>query len=174
MQQDDLFSKPAEYTIDSCSLMAMFNDEPWTSKKTTPGLWERVCALISEGVIISHAEVLAEIKKDGAKGEELFNWANANAHIFKPHDARAEGAIIHAMSTKYKDFVNNYGKPNNVHADPWLIAQAKCNGLRIISQETPSGNPQKPKLPNVCADTSLNVECLNLWALATEHKWVFR
>jgi hypothetical protein len=78
------------------------------------------------------------------------------------------------MSTKYKEFVNNYGKPNSAYADPWLIAQARCKGLRIISQETPSGNPKKPKLPNVCADTSLNVKCLNLWALATEHKWVFR
>jgi hypothetical protein len=50
--------------------MAPFNDEPWTSKKTTPGLWERIAALIEDGTIVSHAQVLAEIKKDGTKGEE--------------------------------------------------------------------------------------------------------
>jgi hypothetical protein len=174
MQQDNLFSKPAKYTIDSCSLMAMFNDEPWTSKKTTPGLWERVCALIGEGIIISHAEVLAEIKKEGTKGEDLFNWANANTHVFKPHDVSAEGAVIRAMSTKYKRFVNNYGKPNSAYADPWLIAQAKCKGLKIISQERAGGSLRKPKLPNVCADTIFDIKCLDLWELANEQMWIFR
>jgi len=69
MEQSSLFSKAAVYTIDSCSLMAMFNDEPWTSKSITPGLWERVAGLIAEGIIISHMEVLAEIKTDGNRRE---------------------------------------------------------------------------------------------------------
>jgi hypothetical protein len=55
MPQDDLFSKPPEYTIDSCALMAIFNDESWTSKKITPGLWERISVLMGAGVIIYHA-----------------------------------------------------------------------------------------------------------------------
>lgn len=126
MQQGDLYSKPAEYTIDSSSLMAMFNDEPGTSKKVIPGLWERVSQLIGEGIIISHAEVLVEIKKDGKKGEELFNWANANKHVFKAHDEHPEGAVIKGMSSRYRAFVNNYGKPSDAYADPWLIAQANA------------------------------------------------
>jgi hypothetical protein len=172
--QDELFTKPPEYTIDSCSLMAMFNDEPWTSKRTTPGLWERVSELIAVGTIISHAEVLAEIRKDGKKGEELFNWANANSTIFKPHDAQGEGAIIRSMSTKYKGFVNNYGKPSEAHADPWLVAQAKRRNLKIISQEKPGGNPRAPKLPNVCSDLEFSIKCLDLWELVGERGWVFR
>jgi hypothetical protein len=174
MPQGDLFSKPAEYTIDSSSLMAMFNDEPWTSKRITPGLWERVSSLISEGVIISHAEVLAEIKKDGVKGEELFSWANANATIFISHDVLGEGAIIRSMSPRHKWFVNNGGKPNEAYADPWLIAQAKCKKLKIISQETRSGNQSKPKLPNVCEGPLFNIRCLSLLDLVTEQKWTFR
>jgi len=174
MQQDNLFSKPAEYTIDSCSLMAMFNDEPWTSKKTTPGLWERISALIADGVIISHAEVLAEIKKDGQKGEELFNWANVNVHIFKAHAIEIEGPIIRSMSAKYNTFVTNYGKTADAYADPWLIAQAKSKGLKIITQETSSGSPKKPRLPNVCNDPAFNVKCINLLELTIERQWVFR
>src|ERR1039458_10050761 len=122
MQQDNLFAKPAEYTIDSCSLMAMFNDESWTSKKTTPGLWERIAGLIADGVIVSHAEVLGEIKKDGKKGEELFNWANANTRVFKAHEIDTEGAIIRSMSMKYSHFVANYGKATDVYE----IGRASC------------------------------------------------
>jgi Domain of unknown function (DUF4411) len=174
MPQGKLYSKSPRYTIDSSSLMAMFNDEPWTYKKVTPGLWERVAQLIEDGTIISHAEVLTEIKKDGTKGEELFNWANANRDIFKPHDDNQEGDVIRNMSAKYSLFVNNYGKPSEAHADPWLIAQAVCLKLKIISQETPGGNPTRPKLPNVCADSAFNVKCLDLWQLAIEQAWTFR
>jgi|SRR5882762_6179503 len=174
MQQDDLFSKPAEYTIDSCALMAMFNDESWESKKVTPGLWERISTLIAEGVIISHAEVLAEIRTDGQKGEELYNWAHANAYIFKAHEIDIEGALIRAMSKKYKTFVNNYGKATNVYADPWLVAQAKHKSLKIITQENRSGNPKTAKLPNVCNDPDFNIGCLNLLQLTTERSWSFR
>lgn len=173
MEQAGLFTKPAEFTIDSSALMAMFNDEPWTSKSITAGLWERIADLINEGIIISHAEVLAEIKKDGGKGEELFTWANSNVEIFKPHDEE-EGKIIGTMSGKYGEFVNNYGKPSDAYADPWLIAQAKIRGLTIISQETRSGNPKTPKLPNVADDPKYGVKVLDLWELAKERKWQFR
>ena len=175
MQQDNLFSKPAEYTIDSCSLMAMFNDEPWTSKKTTPGLWERISGLIADGVIISHAEVLAEIKKDGKKGEELFNWANAHTAIFKPHDIGVEGPVIRGMSAKYKHLISNYGKATDAYADPWLVAQAKTKELKIITQETRSGVGSKtPKLPNICDDPAVGVQCLSLLELTVERQWTFR
>ncbi|MBI5220442.1 MAG: DUF4411 family protein [Candidatus Liptonbacteria bacterium] len=172
----DLFSKPAEYTIDSCSLMSIFSETPWISKSVNPGLWERIKELMAEGVIISHAEVLAEIKKDGKKGEELYNWAHANEHIFKNHDEDIEGKIIRSMSVTYKVFVNNKNKASDVYADPWLIAQAKLHKLKIISEETHSGStdPENYKLPNVCDDPLFGVKCLNLWELVTERGWTFQ
>jgi len=174
MQQADLYSKPAQFTIDSSSLMAMFNDEPGTSKLVIPGLWERISQMIADGTIISHSEVLAEIKKDGKKGEELFNWANSNKHVFKPHDEFAEGAVIRTMSANYREFVNNYGKSSDAYADPWLIAQAKCRGLKIITQEKPDTSSKRPKLPNVCRDKTFDIHCFDLWELAKEQQWKFR
>lgn len=171
----DLFSKPAEYTIDSSSLMDIFSDTPWVSKKNNPGLWQKITELIDQGIIISHVEVLAEIKKDGVKGEELYGWAHAHDHIFKPHDELNEGKIIRSMSGKYKAFVND--KISNIHADPWLIAQAKHRGLKIISEETfsPSPKPEKcKKIPNICSDPSFNVGCLSLWELTKERNWAFK
>jgi hypothetical protein len=171
---DDLFSKPAEYTIDSSSLMAIFGDEPWTSKKITTGLWRNVSALIEQGIIISHEEVLLEIKKDEDKGEELFTWAHAHNQVFRPHDERGEGAVIRLMSTEFKDFVNR--KLDHVYADPWLIAQAKHRGIKIISEErlSTSPHPKNWAIPNVCADSAFQVVCLDLWGLAKEQKWTFK
>ena len=171
--EGDLFSKPAEYTIDSCSLMDIFNDDSWASKKVNSGLWTKIAELIDQGVIISHAEVLLEIKKDGTKGEELFNWANANSPVFKDHAAE-EGNIIRDMSKKYKVFVNN--KVDNAHADPWLIAQAKHRNIKIITEETfsNSSKPLKQKIPNVCGDPLFNVKYLNLLGLCKERNWVFQ
>lgn len=172
--QDSLFLKPAEYTIDSSSLMEIFNDTPWTSKKEIPGLWERLLDLIETGIVISHAEVLAEIKKDGENGEELYGWAQEHKDIFKPHDEYNEGAVIRSMSQRYKAFVNQ--KIGDAHADPWLIAQAKIMGLTIITQETLSGSPlpQRARIPNVCGDSAFSVKCVNLWALTKERGWTFR
>lgn len=172
MSKDSL--KLAEYTIDSCSLMEIFDDSSWVSKKVTPGLWLRISELISEGIIISHMEVLLEIKKEDGKGEELYEWAQNNRHIFKAHDEYAEGKVIRSMSEKFKDFVN--GKINSVHADPWLVAQARRGGLKIISEEffSNSPNPKNWAIPNVCIDPVFGVKCVNLLELTKERNWTFK
>jgi hypothetical protein len=66
------------------------------------------------------------------------------------------------------------GAPSDVYADPLLIAQAKIRGVIIISQETRSGNPKTPKLPNVADDPQYGVKVLTLWELANERRWQFR
>lgn len=171
--QGNLFKKPPKYVIDSSSLMDIFGDTPWISKEVNPGLWQTIEAMIKTGEIISHAEVLAEIKKDGVKGEELFAWANTNHEVFRIHDIVQEGLVIRGMTQKYKAFVNN--KINSVHADPWIIAQAKVQGLTLITEElfSSSPNPEKIKIPNVCKDPDFNVPCINLWGLTMEQGWKF-
>src|SRR5437899_2265802 len=111
----DLFSKPPQYTIDSSSLMDIFADEKMVSKNITSGLWTNIQTLIGQGIIISHIEVLHEIKKEGKKGEELYDWAHANEEIFQDYNWETEGRIIKAMSPKYGAFVN--AKVNHIHAD---------------------------------------------------------
>ena len=59
----ELFLKSPEYTIDSSSLMDIFGDTAWISKKTNQGLWEKVLDLIEQGIIISHAEVSRKLRK---------------------------------------------------------------------------------------------------------------
>jgi len=170
---DDLFSKPAEYTLDSSALMDIFGDSEWPSMRVTPGLWDRISQLISDGTIVSHFEVLREIKTDGRKGIALYDWAHRHSHIFKDYREHSEGKVIRAMSGKYKAFVNR--SISDVYADPWLIAQAKCDGLTIITQEklTDSPNLSKWNMPNICKDAGINVECLTLLELTKKCGWKF-
>ena len=72
----DLFSKPPKYTIDSCSLIDIFSDEKMVSKNITPGLWTNIQTLINLGIIISHIEVLHEIKKEGKKEVTQIEFLN--------------------------------------------------------------------------------------------------
>lgn len=170
----DLFSKPAAYTIDSSSLIDIFGDETMVSKNVIPGLWERILELIDEGIIISHVEVLSELKKEGGKGEELYDWAHANEWVFKDYSWEAEGGVIKAMTSKYAAFVS--AKIGATYADPWLVAQAKCRNLKIISEEKMSHSPdvKRHKLPNVCADPMFNVICINLRGFIRDRNWTFK
>lgn len=169
----NLFSKRPEYTIDSSSLMAIFNDEEWPSKKITPGLWERVLELIEQGVIISHIEVLKEIKTDGEKGVELYDWAQEHKDIFLDYNIQEEGKIIKSMSAKYSGFVN--AKVGSVHADPWLVAQAKHWGIKIITEELATASPITARwhIPNICNDPVFDISCVNLLDLSRERGWKF-
>jgi hypothetical protein len=171
--QDDLFTTLAEFTIDSSSLMDIFNEGSWTSKKVNSGLWKRVEELIDSGAIISHAEVLAEIKMEGEKGEDLFNWAQDHKPIFKPHLA-SEGAVIRSMSPKYEAFVNRV--VGSEYADPWLIAQAKVRNIVIITEEKKSRSPDLAKcaIPNVCDDPAYAVRYMSLFDLTTHMGWTFK
>lgn len=78
------------------------------------------------------------------------------------------------MSPKYAVFVN--AKTGPTHADPWLIAQAKCRNLTIISEEKLRNTSvvANYKLPNVCSDPLFNVPCMDLLGLVKEHGWKFR
>lgn len=153
--------------------MDIFGDEKWTSKQVTPALWENIQQLISTGIVISHIEVLQEIKKEGKKGEELYAWAHAHEDMFCDYDWAAEGAIIRTMSPKYGAFVN--GKVSAIHADPWLVAQAKHRQLTLITEEKRVGSPdpKKHRLPNVCSDPAFGVRYVDLLGLVKENGWSF-
>lgn len=169
----DLFSKPPKYTIDTSSLIDIFEDQSWASKRFAPGLWEGMLELIRDGVLISHAEVLDEIQCQGEKGVELYDWAHGNKAIFTEHDWEREGPMIRSMHPKYSAFVDN--KIGSVHADPWLVAQARVRRLTIISEEQRNGPGSKTyMLPNVCDDPLFGVRCINLLAFAKEQGWRFR
>lgn len=57
-------------------------------------------------------------------------------------------------------------------ADPWVIALALEHGLTIVTEERPTGNAQRPNIPDVCNDEQFTIPCINMLALIKTEKWV--
>lgn len=175
MPNELLVDYAPKYTIDASSLIDIFGDETMVSRNVIPGLWEKIEQLMRQGTIISHVEVLYELKKDGTRGGALYDWAQQNRAFFKDYDWIHEGAVIRTMSLKYSAFVDAH-KVSNIHADPWLIAQAKRGDMKIITEEKLSASPdiKKHKIPNVCVDPAFGVGCVNLLGFIKENGWRFQ
>jgi hypothetical protein len=54
-------------------------------------------------------------------------------------------------------------------SDPFVIATASVNGAAVVTSELPSGNIQKPKIPDVCV--AENISCITLLQLFLAEGW---
>lgn len=171
--EGDLFSKPARYTIDTSSLIDIFGTEKMVSREFVPGLWKKISEWLEDGSMISHVEVLKEIRKDGRRGDALYEWAQAHSDVFKDYDWTREGRVIRGMSPMYEKFVD--AKIGAHHADPWLVAQAKVRGLILVSEEKRYNGLEtaRAKIPNVCEDAAFAVKCIDLTGLVRDEGWTF-
>lgn len=161
-----LFSVPAKFTIDTCSFNEMFDEERPSNRKNFPGIWEGVEELILKGEIISHEEVYEEIME--GPYDDLQKWAKKHKEIFEPYDYVEEGKIIAAIGKKgFSEFVHQRKKKHN--ADPWLVAQAKKQGLRIITQEKKKGVRDLLKVAD-----EFGISYVDIFGLVKEKGWVLR
>ena len=62
------------------------------------------------------------------------------------------------------------GKKKN-SADPFVIALAKQQNCKVVTEEVPTHNMNSPKIPDVCA--AYNIECIDFIAFAREEKFAF-
>lgn len=160
-----LFStEEPRFTIDTCSFNEMFDDERPSNKKNFPGIWDSVEELIKNGEIISHEEVYEEIMS--GPYITLQAWARKNKNIFYSYDYIREGAVIAEIGCKgFAEFVHQRKKKNN--ADPWLIAQARVQKLKIITQEK---KKKAQDLPRVASE--FGIDYLDIFGLVKEKGWV--
>ena len=56
-------------------------------------------------------------------------------------------------------------------ADPFVIAVARVRACCVVTGEKSSGNPKRPKIPNVC--DHFKVRYINLLQFMREQKWQF-
>ena len=159
-----LFSITPKFTIDTCSLNDMFDEERQSNRKNFPGIWEAVEELISKGEIISHEDVYEEIL-DGPY-DDLIAWARVNKHVFLPYDFVGETKVIAEIGRRgFAEFVHQRKRKHN--ADPWLIAQAKEQNLRIITQEKKKGVRDLPRIAD-----EFKIGYLDIFGLVKEKGWV--
>lgn len=162
----NLFLQP-KYTIDTSVLLALMNEGEKYNNKTFKQLWLDVCKLCEDGKIISHIEVFKEIK-DGGVPEQI-SWAKSNENIFQDYNLYKETVIIRDIGNMGPGFVKflQQGKQKAIHADPWIVAQAKVEDLILITEES-SGNY---KIPHICK--VLKIRSVDILGLMREEGWTY-
>lgn len=109
------------------------------------------------GRLKSIDRVKAQIKP----GDDLHNWATTMAPGGFFGSTRA--AAVANLYGKMMVWVNSqpytaaakaeFAAAGN--ADGWLVAYAKSNGLAVVTHEVPSNGLKRVKIPNVCAQFSV-------------------
>lgn len=125
-------------------------------------MWSWLGELGAAGTLTAIDEVLEELQKkeDGAHA-----WAKKNLTVV-PIDAAIQGVVADIMKA-HPRLVDN--RRNRSQGDPFVIALARVRGFTVVTGEKASNNPEKPRIPDVCA--AMNVKCINMLGLFREQNW---
>ncbi len=158
-------SEDSSYVIDTCSLTQLNRIYPEDMFKP---VWDAVEKLIINAQIFSIDEVYLELE---AQDDLLLDWAKKQRErgFFKPLTENIQNNAKRILSTHSNllDF-----KRRKSSADAFLIGFALIDGSTIVTEEKPSGGPEKSKIPDVCDDYS--VRCINLLDMLREVEFHLR
>ena len=135
-----------KYAIDTCSFTALYRTYP---PDVFPTAWEKIDKLIRNGIICSCEDVLQEIV---VQDDVLSKWAKERQNIFLPIDAQVQEYVIKIL-TSHPNLLNL--KKGKSGADPFLISVALIHKCSLVTEELPSGGPQRSKIPDVCIAYSI-------------------
>ena len=150
------------YSFDASSLIEAYHSYPFDR---FPSLWEKLEALIESNRLKMFELVFDEEVKD----EEIKEW-------FEEKNLKFYIRVTIDQVDQNKAHILNPLLVNpdtgDSGGDPWVIALAQDlqNGI-VVTQEKPSRNKDKPKIPNVCSD--LGIECIDLIGLFRKENWIF-
>lgn len=151
------------YSIDTSSLIWAWRFA--YPRERFPTVWVRIEALVRSGDLKASPLVLAELER---QDDDLHDWAAAQTDLFIDLDEAQQQEVREIMAAHAG--IVQPGE-DRVNADPFVIALARCRGLAVVSEERRSGNPNTPKIPNVCA--ARGVRCVNLLGLMDDRGWTF-
>lgn len=151
------------YSIDSSSIL-----EAWIRRYPPdifPILWEKLSELIAEDQLLISEEVLYELEK---KSDEVHGWFKQYKDKLVVTDEGVQALAEQVLST-HKKLIDT--RTNRSGADPFVIAVAQTKGCAVITEEKPTGNDSRPKIPDVC--NAYNLRFLNILDFIREQKWRF-
>lgn len=130
-----------------------------------PSFWEKLDDWAKTGRILSTEEVRLEIAK---VDDSLLDWIKNRKYFFHPLDEEVQRIVIDILA----DFPKLVGVgKNRSMADPWVIAQAKTTGSKVVTEELATGKKDQPKIPDVCSE--FGVTCINTLDLIRQMKLKF-
>ena len=149
------------YCLDSSSIIAAWDER--YPPEIFPPFWELLDAAISAGRVFVPEAVIDELEK---KSKAAAKWFKDRDACIIPYEAEIQlqaKAILSAfpkliMEQKYA-----------FAADPFVIGTAIVHGLVVVTEEG-MGNPNKPKIPMVCAANT--IDCLKLLEFIRAEAWV--
>lgn len=130
-----------------------------------PTLWETLEAHIMTEAIKATEEVYIEISK---KDDSLHSWFKERKEMFV-HVEEAIQDIVAEILTDHPRLVDT--KKNRSQADPFVIATAEHLKATVVTGERPSGNIDKPRIPDVCH--ARNLRCISFLDMLRELGWKF-
>lgn len=151
------------YCIDTSSLIAAWQER--YPIENFPSFWRKVEELIAAKRAVAPIDVLNEVQK---RSDDLHAWLKARAEMFRELDEAIQveaGKVL----TQFPRLVGQ--KKLRTSADPFVIALARVEGLQIVTDEKPTGNLQRPNIPDVCAASGMIVS-IGLIDLIKAEKWV--
>lgn len=129
------------------------------------GVWELIEDAITAGEVRSVDEVRRELAK---RDDDAKQWADAQTDPFCPLDAPIRQSATQILRL-HPNLVKQGGQRSG--ADPFVIALAMANQGRVVSEETASGNIDRPRIPDVCG--AIGVPCLTLMDYIEEQGWAW-
>lgn len=152
------------YCIDTSALMDAW--ARWYPRDVFPTLWDNLDSLIEDGRLISSEEVLQELERK--EGDALHQWARHRSRLFAPLDEGIQRAVSVIMANHPRLVDGRTGKS---YADPFVIATAQVRKSTVVTGERPTGNPNRPKIPDVCK--RLGIRCISFTDLIRQERWRF-
>jgi hypothetical protein len=150
------------YCIDTSSLIAAWQER--YPIENFPPFWRKMEDLITARRLVSPIEVLNETQK---RSDDLHTWLKERGNMFR----ELEDAIQIEAAAVLARFPRLVGqKKLRTSADPFVIALARVEGLKIVTDEKPTGNLERPNIPDVC--TAMGMNWIGLLELIRAEKWV--
>jgi len=158
--QVDLFLNKAAFIIDSSSLIQLRQYYP---KDLFAPLYDKLTPVLKSGKVVVLDLVIDEIKD---KEKEIFKILDEN--IPKERSYKFEDYILESQKI-IRTHYDEVKKPHKLKADPHIIACAKQENLRIVTDEL---KEDRTSIPNVCDKE--NVKYLNLLDFLREENISFK
>ena len=152
----------AKYVFDSNIFINLQRRQPID---IYPSLWSRIGELMDEGTIVSSQEVYDEIM---IGGDDLEKWAKSRKECFVPSSVPVQQEVRAILAT-HRGLVEGGTKKNS--ADPFVIALAKQEHCKVVTEEVRTRNEKAPKIPDVC--DAYQVEGIDFGHFAREVKFAF-
>ena len=134
--------------------------------KTFTCLWNHLGNLMESGIIFVPEEVPKEI---GVGTDDLVAWFKKYKSCIVPTTIK-QIELVSDMVNKYP-LLSEYKSSKIYSADTFVVATAKTNNYIVVTEEKVDGNLNKPKIPVLCKEHS--VECCDLATFFEKEKIIF-